>query len=119
MVLGMIFACVIIGTAGQLLLKLGMNAIGTFNFSFSNIGPIGLSLITSPYVILGTACYALSLIVWLMVLSRADVSYAYPLLSLGYVITAIAAYFLFGEMLSVMRIVGIVFIILGVFLITK
>lgn len=119
MVLAMIFACVLIGTAGQLLLKWGMNTIGAFTFTAQNIFPVGLSLLTNPGILLGTTCYAVSLIVWLMVLSRSEVSYAYPLLSLGYVITAIAAYFLFGESLSFLRLGGIVFIILGVCLITK
>lgn len=119
MVLTMILACVLIGTMGQLLLKFGMDRIGEFVFSLQNIGPIALKVITNPFIVFGTGCYALSLVVWLMVLSRSEVSYAYPLLSIGYVITAVAAYFLFGESLSTIRICGIALIILGVVCITR
>lgn len=119
MVLIMILACVLIGTTGQLLLKFGMDHVGEFAFSLQNIGPIALKIITSPFVILGTCCYALSLIVWLLVLSRAEVGYAYPLLSVGYVITAIAGYYLFGDALTLIRIFGIALIILGVVFITR
>ncbi len=119
MILLMILACVVIGTAGQLLLKAGMNHVGEFAFSAHNIGPIALKVLSSPFIILGTCCYALSLIVWLLVLSRAEVSYAYPLLSVGYVITAIMGYYLFGDALSGIRIIGIGFIILGVIFITR
>lgn len=119
MVLLMILACVVIGTAGQLLLKFGMDRIGEFAFSAHNIMPIAVKIICNPFIVLGTGCYALSLVIWLLVLSRAEVSYAYPLLSLGYVITAIAAYFLFGDSLTVIRILGIGLIILGVICITR
>lgn len=119
MVLSLILACVIIGSSGQLLLKMGMDRVGEFAFSAHNIWPIALKIITSPFVLLGIVCYALSLIVWLLVLSRAEVGYAYPLLSIGYVLTAILAYFLFGESLSFIRLFGIGMIMIGVFCITR
>ncbi len=119
MVLIMILACVVIGTTVQILLKFGMNHVGTFAFSTHNIIPIAVKIICSPFILLGIICYAMSLIVWLLVLSRAEVSYAYPLLSVGYVITAIAAYYLFGDSLTVIRIIGIGLIILGVVCITR
>lgn len=115
----MILACVVIGTMGQLFLKYGMDRVGEFAFSAHNIGPIALKVITSPFIILGTGCYALSLIVWLLVLSRAEVSYAYPLLSIGYVITAVMGYYLFGDALTLPRLFGIGLIILGVIFITR
>ena len=67
------------------------------------------------HILAGVACYALSLVIWIMGLSRIEVSVAYPLLSLGYVINAAAAWYLFGESLSLMRIAGIGFIIVGVY----
>jgi multidrug transporter EmrE-like cation transporter len=119
MIFMMILACVVIGTTGQLLLKYGMDKVGEFAFAVHNIGPIFLKVATNPFIIGGVYCYVLSLAIWLMVLSRAQVSYAYPMLSLGYVVTAIAAYYFFGEDLSLSRIVGIVFVILGVLLIAR
>ena len=119
MIFAMILMCVLIGTAGQLLLKYGMDKIGEFAFTMQNIGPIALKIIANPFIVGGVFCYASSLIVWLLILSRAQVSYAYPMLSLGYVITAISAYYLFGEDLSPARIIGILLIISGVLLIAK
>ena len=69
--------------------------------------------------IAGVACYVVSLLVWIMGLSRVPVSIAYPLLSLAYIINAIAAYFLFGEAMTVMRWLGLGLIIAGVFLIAR
>ncbi len=115
----MILACVLIGTTGQLLLKTGMNHVGEFAFSLQNLAPIAFKVITNPFIVLGTCCYAGSLIVWLLVLSRAEVSYAYPLLSVGYIITAIMGYYLFGDALSLIRIAGIACVIVGVILITR
>lgn len=119
MILTMILACVVIGTTGQLLLKYGMDKIGEFAFAAHNIWPIAIKVITNPFIVGGVCCYVLSLVIWLLILSRAQVSYAYPMLSMGYVITAIAAYYFFGEDLSLARILGIVFVILGVLLIAK
>ncbi len=119
MILILILACVCIGTMGQLLLKTGMDRIGAFSFALQNVLPIFIKVISSPFVLLGILCYALSLVVWLLVLSRAEVGYAYPLLSIGYVLTAILAFFFFGESLSMIRIFGIALIMLGVVFITR
>jgi multidrug transporter EmrE-like cation transporter len=54
-----------------------------------------------------------------MALSRVEVSIAYPLLSVGYVVNALAAWYLFGEAVTMMRIVGIGVIILGVFIVAR
>jgi multidrug transporter EmrE-like cation transporter len=58
-------------------------------------------------------------VVWILALSRVEVSIAYPLLSVGYVVNAIAAYYLFGEAVTPMRMIGIGVIILGVFLVAR
>jgi len=57
--------------------------------------------------------------VWIVGLSRVDVSIAYPMLSLGYVVNAFAAWYLFGEVLSVQRLVGIGIILVGVFVLAR
>ena len=74
---------------------------------------------TQGYFLLGAACYVLSLFVWILGLSRVPVSVAYPLLSVGYVINAIAAHYLFGEAVTVTRWLGIGFIVIGVWLVAK
>ena len=117
------FALVLIGVllnaAAQLLLKAGTNAIGHFEFSMNNLVPVGLKVATEPHIFGGLACYAISVVVWIMALSRVEVSIAYPMLSIGYVVNAIAAWYLFGEAVSVSRLVGIGIIIIGVYVVAR
>jgi multidrug transporter EmrE-like cation transporter len=115
----LILGGVLLNAAAQLLLKAGTNAIGRFEFAASNIMPMGLKLALEPHVLGGIACYVVSLVVWVMALSRVEVSVAYPMLSIGYVVNAIAAFYLFGESLGAMRMVGIGFIVCGVFFVAR
>jgi len=118
-VLFLILLDVLLNVTGQLSLKHGMSKIGNFSLSLSALPPVFLKAATSLPVLFGLFCYGLGFMVWLIVLSKAEVSYAYPLISLGYVLTAILAWFLFGEALNENRLVGIVVICLGVFLIAR
>ena len=70
-------------------------------------------------IIGGLGCYVISVAVWVVGLSRVDVSIAYPMLSLGYVVNAFAAWYLFGEVLSVQRLVGIGIILIGVVVLAR
>ena len=115
----LILAGVLLNAAAQLLLKAGTNAVGHFEFSAANIVPIGLRLALEPFILGGVACYVVSLVVWIMALSRVEVSIAYPMLSIGYVINAVAAWYLFGESLTALRLTGIGFIVVGVFLVAR
>jgi multidrug transporter EmrE-like cation transporter len=112
------FICILIGVSlnacAQLLLKAGVNAVGHFDFTPANILPVGFRIATQWPIIGGLACYVLSVVVWIVGLSRVDVSIAYPMLSLGYVVNAFAAWYLFGEVLSMQRLIGIGIILVGV-----
>lgn len=116
---GLILAGVLLNAAAQLLLKAGTNAVGHFEFHTNNIVPVGLKLAAEPHILGGMACYVISLVVWIMGLSRVDVSVAYPMLSIGYVLNAIAAWYLFGESVTPLRLIGIGIIILGVFIVAR
>jgi multidrug transporter EmrE-like cation transporter len=115
----LILAGVLLNAAAQLLLKAGTNAVGHFTFSAGNIIPVGLRLALDPFILGGVACYVVSLVVWIMALSRVEVSIAYPMLSIGYVINAVAAWYLFGESITALRLTGIGFIVVGVFLVAR
>lgn len=115
----LILAGVLLNAAAQLLLKAGTNAVGHFEFSSANLVPVGLRLALEPFILGGVACYVVSLVVWIMALSRVEVSIAYPMLSIGYVINAVAAWYLFGESLTALRLTGIGFIVVGVFLVAR
>jgi multidrug transporter EmrE-like cation transporter len=119
MVYFLILFGVLLNAVAQLLLKAGMNQIGHFEFSMANMVPIGLKVAATPPIVVGIFAYVISVVVWLLVLSRVQVSYAYPMLSIGYVVNALAAYYFFGEDLSFMRITGILVIIAGVYLISR
>ena len=115
----LVLAGVLLNAAAQLLLKAGTNAVGHFEFTGANIVPVGLRLALEPHILGGVSCYVVSLVVWIMALSRVEVSIAYPMLSIGYVINAVAAWTLFGESVGALRLTGIGFIIVGVFLVAR
>lgn len=117
--LPLILLGVFLNASAQLSLKQGMRTVGHFAFSIENIMPIGTKVALNPFVLTGLLCYVVSVIVWLMALSRVDVSYAYPLLSVGYIVTALAGQLFFGETLGPVRWAGILVICLGVYLITR
>ena len=110
---------VLLNAAAQLLLKAGTNRIGEFAFSMDNVVPIGARIASSPPILAGLACYGVSVVVWILALSRVPVSVAYPLLSIGYIVNAVAAWWLFGEALGAQKMVGIGFIVVGVFLVAR
>jgi multidrug transporter EmrE-like cation transporter len=106
------FAIILVGVllnaVAQLLLKAGTNAM-----------PLGLRLAFEPHILGGLACYVISVVVWVIALSRVPVSIAYPMLSIGYVVNAVAAWYLLGEALTPLRLTGIGIIIAGVFLVAR
>jgi drug/metabolite transporter (DMT)-like permease len=119
LVLSLIMLDVALNVTGQLSLKYGMSKLGNFAVSISTLPPVFARAAFNPYVLLGLVCYGLGFMVWLVVLAKAEVSYAYPLISLGYIFTAILARVLIGETLSLTRMIGILVICAGVFLVAR
>lgn len=119
MIFALILTGVLLNAGAQLLLKAGMGQIGHFEFSWANAFPIALKVLVNPPILTGLSMYVMSVVVWLLVLSRVQVSFAYPMLSIGYVVNAIAAYYLFGEPLTSVRLFGIFIIIAGVYLVAQ
>ena len=117
--LPLILLGVLLNAGAQLLLKEGMRRIEHFDFVWANLAPVGMQVAVNPFVLAGLFSYVISVFVWLLVLSRVDVSFAYPMLSVGYIVNAIAAYYLFGEDLSLTRVSGILVITAGVYLISR
>ena len=79
--LPLILLGVLLNAAAQLCLKEGMRRIGHFDFVWANVLPIGMQVAGNVYVLAGLFLYVVSVAVWLLVLSRVEVSFAYPLLS--------------------------------------
>ena len=78
-----------------------------------------LDLLRVPSLWYALSAYGLSVIVWLVGLSRVPVSQAYPLLSLGYVLNVGLAWWLLGEVPNVQRVAGIGVIVFGVVLVAR
>lgn len=111
----LIFISVFLGAVGQILMKFGTLRVRIIE------GEPFLQLMfkyfTNFPILCGMAMYALSAVSWIFALSRAQLSYAYPMVAAGYVIVAVASYFLFGDTLSLLRIVGLAVILIGVILV--
>ena len=116
---GFIFTGICLNAVAQLLLKAGTNAVGAIHLAAENWFATGVKLATQVPIIGGLSCYVLSVVVWIIGLSRVDVTVAYPLLSLGYIINAIGAWYFLGEILSMQRIAAITVIIIGVALLAR
>ena len=115
----LILVSVLLNTAAQLLLKAGTNALGVLTLARGDWQDTLWRMATQPHFVGGVAIYMVSLVVWIMGLSRVPVSVAFPMLSLGYVVNAIAAHYLFGEAVTMGRWLGIGFIVLGVWLVAR
>jgi multidrug transporter EmrE-like cation transporter len=114
-----LFMGVLLNAAAQLLLKAGTNVLGVITLTRDNwVGQFG-RMALEPHLLGGLACYGVSVIVWILGLSRVPVSIAYPMLSLGYIVNAVAAHYLFGESVTIARWLGIGFIVLGIWLVAR
>ena len=115
----LILTSVGLNALAQILLKRGMLAVGRFELAPDQLAAALPRVALDPSILAGMACYALSIGLWLTVLSRVDLSIAYPFLSLGFVVAAAAGHWLFGEPLGPARLLGTALIVAGVLLIAR
>jgi len=114
-----LFCGVLLNALAQLGLKAATRVTGPLVATDSGVLRRGLELLTVPSLWYALCAYGLSVIVWVVGLSRVPVSQAYPLLSLGYVINIGLAWWLLGEVPNVQRVGGIAIIVLGVVLVSR
>jgi drug/metabolite transporter (DMT)-like permease len=115
----LLMAGVLLNAGAQLALKAATNVLGVLTLTPDTWPDTLARIATQRYFLLGGALYVLSVFVWIIGLSRVPVSIAYPLLSVGYIVNAIAAHFLFGEAVTLTRWTGIGFIVIGVWLVAR
>lgn len=116
----LIFFNVMIGSVGQLLFKTGMTQIGRIGAGeISRPLTMLAAVFTNPFILAALPLYAGALIMWLIVLSRLQLSFAYPFLAMSYVINALLAQAIMGEHIPMLRWVAIGLICGGVILITR
>ena len=117
--LGYILASGVFGVAGQLILKRAIMGMGPLMLRPDTILSVALGFILNPLVIFGLAVYACGTFLWLIALSRVDLSYAYPFASLNYVLVLLSSWFILGEQPSLLRVVGVMIICFGVYAISR
>ena len=115
---GILFCGVLLNALAQLGLKAATRVTGPLSADAA-LWQRGLDLLVVPSLWYALCCYGLSVLVWLVGLSRVPVSQAYPLLSLGYVINIGLAWWLLGEVPNVQRVAGIGVIVVGVVMVAR
>ncbi len=110
---------VLLNASAQIFLKNGTNKLGVISLQMDTVVSTVFKVAFQPYIVAGLMCYVISVVVWIGALSRVDVSIAYPMLSIGYIVNAVAAWYLFGESVTTTKVSGMMFIIIGTYLIAK
>ncbi len=114
----MMFSAIVLNVCGHLFLKAGMNKIGVI--SVDQLLVSFTKIFSTPFVILGLVSYVSSVAMYMVVLSRIDVSYAYPLMmGLGYVLIVLFSWQIFAEPFSTFKWIGIALILVGVSLLGR
>ena len=111
---------VIFGPLGNVLLGKGMKGIGSANtWTASDLLPVLGQILSSGYLWLGIASQLTFFLAYLIVLTWADYSYVQPSSAFSYVVVALMGYLLLGEVVSPLRMLGIVVICMGVFIVGR
>jgi drug/metabolite transporter (DMT)-like permease len=113
-VYGLLVAACLLTVTGEVLLKLGIDSLGGFEFSLAGLW----RTFTHWQVFLGFVLVFGGALFWLGVISRVDLSFAYPLLALNYLILMVPARFILNEQITLNRLIGAAIIVLGVVVIT-
>jgi drug/metabolite transporter (DMT)-like permease len=120
--IGLILVSVTLAAVAQLTLKHGMNVVtgnGTEPLSLSDPLATVKRIVLTPSVWIGLMIFAVSAAVWLLVLSRVSLSFAYPFASLTYVLILVFDRFVLHQPISGLRYAGVALIIAGLFLISR
>jgi drug/metabolite transporter (DMT)-like permease len=113
----LLLIAVCLSVTGELFFKSGMNQIGVL--SFSNLWSMVPRMATHAKILTGATCFVAGGLFWLSVLSRVNLSWAYPMLSLGYVLVLLFSGLILHEQVSSIRWVGALVICVGVYLISR
>ncbi len=116
----LIFLAALIGVAGQLLLKVGVGQIGRIDGdALKHLGALITRVCLNPWVVIGIATYGLGAVVWIVVLSRVQLSFAYPLLGLSYVLVVLSSALFLHEQVAPVRWLGVLLIVAGIALVSR
>ncbi|MDR2718173.1 MAG: EamA family transporter [Treponema sp.] len=114
----LIMASVSLNASAQLLMRTGMLNIGKINF-FSSLLKILPNMLANVFLWLSLCCYGISIVTWMIVLSKVEVSFAYAFSSFGFILVTIMGAIFLKEQISTLRIIGIIIICIGVILVSR
>lgn len=116
-----IISSVSLSAFAQIVLKMGMSNAKVQNdlIIASNLFEKLFIALTNVYVVAGVSMYLLSMILWLVVLAKIDVSVAYPFVGLGFIITMVLGFLLLNEQISGMRVMGTILVVCGVLMVSS
>lgn len=116
--LSVIIFCVFLSTGAQLILKAGANRINENLEKATGAWSIFWTLVNMP-IIVGMCIYVISAVTWIWILTKVDISIAYPFISLGFIMTLFFGWWVFDESLTTPKIIGTVLIMIGCIFITR
>jgi multidrug transporter EmrE-like cation transporter len=115
----LILATVLLNATSQILMKTGMTEVGKFEFSGASFRQMTFGAATNLFIIFGLMTMVISMVTHLMSLSRFDVSFAFPFLSIAYVLVLLYGYFAMGENVTALRVAGVSLVVAGTVLIAR
>jgi drug/metabolite transporter (DMT)-like permease len=119
MLIGLILVSVILAALAQLTLKHGMNQVSASSGALQLNGSSVRTVIRTPAVWGGLLLFGFSAVVWLAVLSRASLSFAYPFVSITYILILLADKFVLDQPIPALRWAGVFFIMIGIVLVAQ
>jgi drug/metabolite transporter (DMT)-like permease len=111
----LLIASILIGSGGQIFMKHGVGALGGISFQGSFVAEL-LKIFMNPYILLGLVCCLGGMLLWLTVISKLELSFAYPIVALSYIVILLYGIAVFHEKVSLIRIAGVASIMVGVVL---
>jgi multidrug transporter EmrE-like cation transporter len=115
----LILASVSLNAGAQIVMRKAMLQIGEINMENKNVLSYLPQLVSNIFLWASFLCYGLSILIWIIVLSKVEVSYAYAFSSLGYILVTIMGVLLLHEQVSVLRIIGILVVCVGIILVAR
>lgn len=106
--------------AAQLMLKVGMSQPAVVAaLKVGDARAIAASILMNAGIVCGFVLYFLGAVVWLFVLARVDVSFAYPFVGVGFILTLLLGKFVMGDAVTASRVMGTVLVSAGVLMIAR
>lgn len=109
----LILSSVSLNAFAQLFIRKGMLKFGDVKLGLDQLLKLVVAVFTNGYLLAGMFCYGISILLWMAVLSKVNVSFAYPFSSIGYILATVLAYFWLQEPLTPQKIAGILVICAG------